>query len=159
MVIIMMNFTMIGNDIMCTNISNGAFRLYVILKSYCYGKKTTCFPSQITLGERMRKSVKTIQRYLNELIAAKLVKKQRRGSISNQYEILRKSMENTVSELKEKSGDSPAQKERPNISYPQKKSKNSFGDYPQRSYNFENLEAILSGKRSDLTYADCVLNE
>ena len=125
----MVNFTMIENDIMDKHISDGAFRLYSILKSYCFGNKTTCFPSQETLGKRMRKSVRTIQRYLNELIDASLIKKTRRGSISNEYELIRKSMENRVAKLKEAcmndSGEDKVAKTS-QTSYTRKSSKNSF---------------------------------
>lgn len=156
----MVNFTMIENDIMDKNISDGAFRLYSILKSYCFGNKTTCFPSQETLGKRMRKSVRTIQRYLNELIDASLIKKTRRGSISNEYEVIRKSMENRIAKLKEACvNDSTEYRgiETSQTSYPGKSAKNSFSDFPQRKYDFSNIEAAILGGRKDIRYEDCVL--
>lgn len=156
----MVNFTMIENDIMDKHISDGAFRLYSILKSYCFGDKATCFPSQETLGKRMRKSVRTIQRYLNELINASLIKKTRRGSISNEYEIVRKSMENRVIKLKEACMDNSNENKvvkTSRTSYPRKSSKNTFCDFPQRKYDFSKIEAAMFGNRKDISYEDCLL--
>ncbi|QAT40992.1 helix-turn-helix domain-containing protein [Clostridium sp. JN-9] len=87
----MNNFTMIPNEIMSNkNISHGAFKLYCILNSYCYGSKDTCFPSQNTLAQRMNKCIRTIQRYLKELIENGIIIIKRRGSVSNLYQLLTK---------------------------------------------------------------------
>lgn len=86
----MTNFTMIPNEIISNkNISQGAFKLYCILNSYCYGNKDTCFPSQKTLAEQMKKCIRTIQRYLKELIENGIIKIKRRGSTSNLYQLFR----------------------------------------------------------------------
>lgn len=90
----MNNFTMIPNGVISDkNISHGAFRLYCILNSYCYGSKDMCFPSQNTLAQRMNKCIRTIQRYLKELMENGIIKIKRRGSVSNLYQLLTKAAE------------------------------------------------------------------
>lgn len=87
----MNSFTMIPNGVISDkNISHGAFRLYCILNSYCYGSKDSCFPSQNTLAQRMNKCIRTIQRYLRELMENGIIKIVRRGSVSNLYQLLTK---------------------------------------------------------------------
>lgn len=83
----MTNFTMIQNEILNLELSGQAFKLYCILKSYCFNNKTTCFPSQKTLSEKLNKSVRTVQRALKELCDCGLITVKRRGSISNVYEL------------------------------------------------------------------------
>lgn len=86
----MTNFTMIPNEIISNkNISQGSFKLYCILNSYCYGNKDTCFPCQKTLAEQMKKCIRTIQRYLKELMESGIIKIKRRGSTSNLYQLFR----------------------------------------------------------------------
>lgn len=162
----MMNFTIIENDIMDNDISDGAFRLYSILKSYCFGDKTTCFPSEATLANRMKKSVRTIQRYISSH------KKKRRGSISNIYEILRNTMENKVKDLKNKFQNNPTTKKNDSAAeksdsvskkgdystYGTKKPKGIFNDSEQRNYSFTNLEAMLLG-RDGVTFEDSLVND
>ena len=90
----MTDFTMIPNEIISNkNISQGAFKLYCILNNYCYGNKDTCFPSQRTLADQMKKCMRTIQRYIKELIENGIIIIKRRGSISNLYQILTKTAE------------------------------------------------------------------
>ncbi|MGL5478733.1 MAG: helix-turn-helix domain-containing protein [Clostridium sp.] len=99
----MKDYTIISNRIITeTKISDGAYRLYSLLTSMCYGKKDNCYPSQEYLAKALNKSVRTIQRYLTELEECNLIKKQRRGSISNLYTILKKQFENIVEKTKEK---------------------------------------------------------
>lgn len=86
----MTNYTIIQNNTITSNLGNDAFRLYCLLQSMAYGEKDTCFPSQSYLAEKLKKSTRTIQRYLNELYNARLIRKQHRGSISNVYTILGK---------------------------------------------------------------------
>jgi hypothetical protein len=50
-----MSFTPISNEILDMNISDGTFRLYCIIQSYCYGDKEECYPSQRTLADRLGK--------------------------------------------------------------------------------------------------------
>jgi Helix-turn-helix domain len=86
-----MGYTKINNNCLDTsNLSDGAFRLYLLLQRMCYGEKCFCFPSQDYLGAALNKSTKSIQRYINELVAAELIEKKRRGSTSNIYTVVDK---------------------------------------------------------------------
>lgn len=145
----MENFTMVDNDILEANISDGAVRLYMILASYCFGDKTTCFPSQNTLAAKLSKSVRTVQRYLGELISKGLIMKRRRGSTSNEYQLVKKAVKNASSKVKEffkgKSEAKPCSKAK------------SFSAYPQRNYDFDKLENMLLGRDKSLSYEDCLV--
>jgi predicted transcriptional regulator len=159
----MKNFTMVDNDILEANISDGAVRLYIMLSSYCFGDKSTCFPSQNTLAIRLNKSVRTIQRYLGELISNGLIIKKRRGSISNEYQLVMKAGKNAVSKVKEffarKSKtreDAVFETEFKQTSKPSSKAA-TFSAYPQRTYAFEKLENMLLGRDENLPYEDCLL--
>ncbi|WP_242862631.1 helix-turn-helix domain-containing protein [Clostridium colicanis] len=44
----MRDFKMIQNEVLDLNLSGQAFKLYCILKSYCFDDKTSYFPSQKT---------------------------------------------------------------------------------------------------------------
>jgi len=68
---------------------------------------------------------------------ASLITKKIRGSISNIYEILRKTEHST---------------------YGKKKSNSIFNDYEQRNYNFTNLETMLLG-RVGVTFEDCLVTK
>lgn len=138
----MTNYTIIQNDTITSNLSNGAFRLYCLLQSMCYGEKDTCFPSQNYLAEKLNKSVRTIQRYLQELYNAKLIQKRRRGSISNVYTILGRKILKQVDKAVNKAKN--AYKSYKNKYKKEKVS--SFNNYEQTQYNFDNLEAMLLGE-------------
>lgn len=144
----MMGFTLIDNDTMLDTISDGAFRLYCVLQSYCYGEKDICFPSQKTLGEKLRRSVRTVQRYIKELVDARLIEVIRRGSNNNYYKMVRKaaqkSIQNTISTIK-----AAAEKH--------KSSKGNFNNYKQRNYNMNKLEKLLLNGGNGLCYEDCLL--
>lgn len=144
-----MGFTLIDNDTMLNNISDGAFRLYCVLQSYCYGEKDICFPSQKTLGEKLRRSVRTVQRYIKELVEAKLIEVIRRGSNNNYYKMLRKaaqkSIQNTISTIK-----TAAKRHKSS-------SKGTFNNYKQRNYNVNKLEKLLLNNDSGICYEDCLL--
>lgn len=145
----MMGFTLIDNDTMLENISDGAFRLYCVLQSYCYGEKDICFPAQKTLGEKLRRSVRTIQRYIKELVEAKLIEVIRRGSNSNYYKMLRKaaqkSIQNTISTIKTA------------VEKHKSSSKGNFNNYKQRNYNMNKLEKLLLNNGSGICYEECLL--
>jgi DNA-binding transcriptional regulator YhcF (GntR family) len=139
----MTNYTILQNDDIIANISDGAFRLYTFLNSMCYGDKNTCFPSQFYLAEKLCKSVRTIQRYLIELVQAGYIKIKRRGSISNVYKIVNK-VTSTVKEAINKA------KNAYNRNFKKKKDnddikKTKFNDYEQRNYDYNNLEQMLLG--------------
>lgn len=158
----MKNFTMVDNDILDANISDGAVRLYIILSSYCFGDKTTCFPSQNKLAARLNKSVRTIQRYLGELIAKGLIIKKRRGSTSNEYKLIKKTGNSVVSKVKESFKEKSNAREYSSENNFKSEVKSgskakSFSAYPQRNYDFKKLENMLLGKDKNLLYEDCLL--
>lgn len=149
-----MNFTPISNDIINMNMSDGAFRLYCLLQSYCFGEKRECYPSQKTLAEKLRKSVRTIQRYITELVELGLIKVKRRGSTSNLYEVLGKvslkaaeACAKTTKTIKEKC-----------TSF-KKKSNSTFNNFEQRNYDMNKLEALLLHRDGSLSYEDCVISK
>lgn len=97
-----MGYTKISNEIIeLKEISDGAFRLYILLQKMCYGEKKSCFPSQGYLANALNKSSKTIQRYLEELIGLGLVKSTRRGSSSNLYVVVDKVSEEVEQDVLE----------------------------------------------------------
>lgn len=133
-------FTIIDNDIITSNISNGSFRLYCLLTSMCYGNKTECFPSQKYMAEKLNKSIRQIQRYLQELIDAKLIQIKRRGSISNLYMILAKKVQQVGQKV------TNTIKKAYNAYTSNKK--DTFSNYSQRNYSsqdFADMEKALLG--------------
>jgi DNA-binding transcriptional MocR family regulator len=146
-----MNFTPISNELLDMNMSDGAFRLYCLIQSYCFGEKEECYPSQKVLASRLRKSVRTVQRYITELSELGLLVVKRRGSTSNLYQVLKKvvkskaeAVSKTVSKIKQKCESS------------KKKSKSNFNDFNQRSYDMNKLENLLLNRDSSLSYEDCL---
>ncbi len=80
----MTNFTILKNeDILNTNISSGAFRCYSLLNQMYYSEKNTCFSSQQYLGEKLNKSIRSIQRYIIELVREGLITVKHGGSVSS----------------------------------------------------------------------------
>ncbi len=141
----MTNFTMIENEIFNYSISGQAFKLYCLLKSYCFYDKTLCYPSQKTLAGKLNKSVRTIQRNLSELVKVGLIKIKRRGSVSNIYELIgisnsSSSIDTSIKKTLEKS--KPKDSNWKNYS---NKKQDLFNNYEQRNYDFEKLENALLG--------------
>jgi len=104
------DFTQIPNEIIKDkNIPDGAFRTYLLLKSYKYGSSKV-FPSQNTLAAIRGKTKKTIITHLKILKDKNLITYKKRGfSASNQYELIgeenytndnRESMKNYTSKMK-----------------------------------------------------------
>lgn len=157
----MTSFTMVDNDILEAEISDGALRLYMVLSSYCFGDKSTCFPSQNTLAARLNKSIRTIQRYIGELISYGLITKRRRGSISNEYEIAAKACKNAAAKMKnfftKRSNKKKTDESQTQTSFKHTNKPETFSAYSQRSYNFKNLEDMLLGNNKNLSYEDCLL--
>lgn len=172
----MNNFTMVDNEILALNLSGQAFKLYFLLKSYCFGNKITCFPSQKTLAERLNKSVRTVQRGLKELTDCGLIKIKRRGSISNVYE-LAKPLNKVLDDRKEnndkesnhihhkinsfinenfKTNSRHKKYYNSQNTYSKQSSwkdkKDHFNDYEQRKYDYEKLERLLLGQASPSEY-------
>ena len=78
------NYTIIQNSLICDlRLSDGAYRLNILLQSMAYGNKTTIFPSQKYMSVALGKSVRTIQRYLKELVKNGLITIRRRGMGDN----------------------------------------------------------------------------
>lgn len=129
----MTNYTVIDNPTITSSISDNSFRIYNFLLSMCYGKdKDYCYPSQKYIAEKLHKSVRTIQRGIQELVKAKLIKVRRRGSISNIYTMIKKTMSNTIDKVKS--------------AVNKIKKRSTFNDFEQRKYNFSELENQLLGK-------------
>ncbi|MEW9094142.1 MAG: helix-turn-helix domain-containing protein [Clostridiaceae bacterium] len=147
------NFTLLSKEIIHMDISMGAFKLYSILSTYCYGKKDSCFPSQKTLANDMGKCTRTIRRYLKELELNNLISVKRRGSNSSIYTLVNKierayvdKYNIIIDNIKTKS----AKKE--SITYKSKLDR--FNDYPQRKYNFELLEEALLKRDGEIKYSE-----
>jgi hypothetical protein len=109
----------------------------------CYGNKDQCFPSQKYLSAKLNKSVRSIQRYLLELVQAKMIKIKRRGSISNVYTIVNK-VTSTVKEAVTKAKNAYDRNFKKKNDDDYKKTK--FNDYDQRNYDFTTLEKIALGE-------------
>jgi DNA-binding transcriptional regulator YhcF (GntR family) len=146
-----MSFTPISNELLDMDMSDGAFRLYCLIQSYCFGDKKECYPSQRVLANRLRKSVRTVQRYITELIELGLITVKRRGSTSNLYQVLKKAIQGsaeaaskTVNKIKQK------------CEGKKKNSKSSFNNFQQRSYDMNKLENLLLNRDNNISYADCL---
>lgn len=137
----MEGYTIIPNNFITSNISNGAYRVYSVLLSMCYGEKDYCYPSQSYLSSMLHKSIRTIQRYIQELVKCNLIRVKRRGSISNMYFIINKKFSNKAEKLVSKVKETIKKVK----SYSSKK-KSLFNDFEQRKYNFDELESQLLGK-------------
>lgn len=137
----MRNETVIQNELIIDNkISDGAYRLYILLQSMCYGDKVVCYPSQQYLADKLKKSVRTIQRYFDELVKNDLVRKKRRGSISNLITVIAKAANKNKEKVVKAFN-------RAYNSY-KNRSKGSFNNYDQREYSksdFKEIERKLLG--------------
>lgn len=139
----MTNYTIIDNTLIVdSDLTDSAYRLYNLMLSMAYGDKSTIYPSIAYLAEKLNKSLKTIGRNLKILKEKGLIISKRRGSISNIYTLVKKTMqvktEKLVNKLKSK------------FTKPKYKEKRSaFCDYEQREYNFDELEKKLLGWDKD----------
>lgn len=159
----MTNYTIISNETITSYLSDKAFRLYSLLQSMAYGDKIQVYPSQKYLAVALRCSIRTIQRALKELVKAGLISIRRRGSISNIYTLLQKKVQQVVDRTRKAVENfKEGTKENINKNKNCNKKYNNYGqnrldfnDYPQRSYNFTNLESMLLGETEynpDLLY-------
>ncbi len=86
------NFTMFNNEIWDLaekfNLSHGAIVLYMKMKTMAYAHKNSIFPGQLYLSQALRCSVRSIQRYINELVKAGCIKSLQRHITSNLYILL-----------------------------------------------------------------------
>lgn len=136
----MINYTIISNSTITSNISDNAYRIYNLLLSMAYGEKNYCYPSQKTISEKLHRSIRTVARGVKELKDNGLISIKRRGSISNIYTMLKKAASTTIEKVK--STVNKVVKK----SYPSKKKTSTFNEFKQRKYNFKNLENMLLGK-------------
>lgn len=137
----MTNYTIIDNNIIASNISNSALRVYLLLLSMCFNKDY-CFPSQSYIAQKLHISVRTVQRAIKELVQAKLIKVKRRGSVSNIYYMLNKVVSNGVNSLKK-----TVNKAKNSIKNNIRDKTGKFHNFKQRNYNFKNLEDMLLGNK------------
>jgi|GEM_PF-3159957 len=86
------NFTIFNNEIWEIaeefDLSNGAIVLYMKVKSMMYGRKKSIFPSQLYLSKALRCSVRSIQRFIGELVRASCLVSLQRYTTSNLYSLL-----------------------------------------------------------------------
>ena len=69
-------------------LSSGAINVYMRIKSMAYGTKVSAFPSQLHLAKALRCSVRSVQRYLVELVGAGVIESLQRYSTSNIYTLV-----------------------------------------------------------------------
>ena len=69
-------------------LSSGAINVYMRIKSMAYGTKVSAFPSQLHLAKALRCSVRSVQRYLVELVGAGAIATLQRYSTSNLYTLV-----------------------------------------------------------------------
>ena len=137
----MINYTIIDNSLITDmNLSDGAYRLYNFMLSMCYGDKDTCYPSIAYLAEKLHRSVKTIGRNLKILKDNNLISSKRRGSISNLYTLLKKTMQMKADKLVD-SIKGKYDKSKPK--YTKKLGKDDILE--KRNYNYSELENSLLG--------------
>jgi len=130
----MTNYTVIDNALIIdTDLPDSAYRLYNLMLSMCYGDKDTIYPSIKYLADRLNRSVKTIGRNLRILKEKGLIISRRRGSISNIYTLVKKTLQMKTEKLVKK------------IKSKFNKKTSTFCDYEQRTYDFDELEKKLLG--------------
>ncbi len=73
-------FVALPLEVVChPDLGDGAFRTYCVLRHYCFGRRTYCWPSMRTLARDRACSEETIRRHLRDLVAAGLVRIDKRG--------------------------------------------------------------------------------
>lgn len=152
--------TIISNaDMTNLKLSDGAYRCYTLLLSHAYGKKTSCFPSQIRLATMLGRTVRSIQRYIKELKKLGLIvvkRAGRKGCNNNLYSLVQKQVKLAMIQAKNAQKKVENESNKENITkktkskkptYNQYKRKtNNFNSYEQRKYNFNNVEAMFRGE-------------
>lgn len=140
-------------------LSDGAYRCYNLLLSHAYGRKVTCFPSQIRLAVMLGRTVRTIQRYIKELIKLGLIvvkRAGRKGCSNNLYTLVQKQVKLAMiqamnaqkkAENEANIENKPTKVQTKKTAYNSYKRKtNNFNSYEQRNYNFANVEAMMFGE-------------
>lgn len=127
-------------------ISNGAFRLLLLLQKYCFNNKYECFPSQKTLSEELGCTIRTIQNYIRQLVKAGQLLVKRRGSISNLYTIISKKILteslNATSKVKEIEATAKKENAKNFAKATNKKKVDNFNNYEQRQYTDEQMSEM-----------------
>lgn len=158
----MTNYTITSNcDITNLRISDGAYRLYNLLLSMAYSDKIQVYPSQKFMATALGRSIRTIQRYLKELVKNEYISIRRRGSTSNITTLLQKKVTQTVQKVKEavkaaRNAYNKHKKDNKNTittNYPKKES--VFNTFDQRNYDYGKLEKLLRGGEGELS--DCLI--
>jgi hypothetical protein len=87
-----------------SGLSDGAFRLYCVLLTYCR-QKLTAWPGQETLAEDMGRSVRQVRTLLSQLKDIGLVDWQQNGHSSNRYHVFKAPLRSRfTSDRKDSSG-------------------------------------------------------
>ena len=84
------HFVIIPNWILLADISDGAVRLYGVLRKYADNNTGTAFPSRATLAKDMHKSRDSIDRYVKELVelgALAVTHRKKAGTYANQVNL------------------------------------------------------------------------
>jgi hypothetical protein len=66
---------------------DGAYRLYVLLATYCWNGDDTCWPSKATLAHRLGVDPRTVHDRLDVLVGLGLVVKHPRRGKSSEYQL------------------------------------------------------------------------
>lgn len=80
------HFSQIPHWVTEAHISDGAFRLYAVLFKYSDNTARTAYPSRATLANKLRKSTKSVDNYVKELVAVgalKVHRRKRKGTKEN----------------------------------------------------------------------------
>lgn len=80
------HFSQIPHWVTEASISDGAFRLYAILFKYSDNIKHTAYPSRATLAKNLRKTTKSVDNYVKELVALgalRVHRRKRKGTNQN----------------------------------------------------------------------------
>lgn len=150
----MINYTVTSNEnITNFKISDGAYRLYMLLQSMCYGEKISCYPSEKYMAVALGRSVRTIQRYLKQLKTFGFISIRRRGSISNLITILQKKTAQTMQKVKDTINN--ARKAYTSHKTYAETKNDTFNNYNQRNYKFDRLEDLLLHGKGN--YKDCLI--
>lgn len=140
----MTNFTLIQNEVICDiRLSDGSYRLYNLLLSLAYNNKISVYPSQKYMAVALGKSVRSVQRYLKELIKLGFISIRRRGSTSNLITLLKKQTQQAVKQTQDKV------KKAYNAFKTQNKDNtkvSSWSTKNNRNYKWNKLESALLGK-------------
>lgn len=84
--------------------SKGARQVYWLMFGMPSSRKGFCFPSQEYIAERLKRSVRTVIRWIQELVRFGILELRRRGPRSNEYRFLKSLEKSTVEKPVENTG-------------------------------------------------------